>query len=178
MIKALLLILDPIRTWERIVVARRRWQLNLLLYFIPFLAVVTVAEGYGIKRWGKPRGEFARIQPVSPTQIVTYETAQVLLSLFIIFLMARLIKSLGETFHGRHTFGQTFTVAVYGVSPILLLRLLDAFPSVSPWLTWGVGVILFPTNDPYTEAGQDNGGDDERGHVLEAAHERALRVIT
>ena len=142
MIKALLLILDPIRTWERIVVARRRWQLILLLYFIPFLAVVTVAEGYGIKRWGKPRGEFARIQPVSPTQIVTYETAQVLLSLFIIFLMARLIKSLGETFHGRHTFGQTFTVAVYGVSPILLLRLLDAFPSVSPWLTWGVGVIL------------------------------------
>ncbi len=142
MIKALLLILDPIRTWERIVVARRRWQVILLFYFIPFLALVTFVEGYGMKRWGKPRGEFSRVQPLSLTQVVTYEAAEVVLSLFILFLMARLIKSLGETFHGRHTFGQTLTVAAYGLSPVLLLRMFDAFPNISPWLTWGVGIIL------------------------------------
>jgi len=42
MIKALLLIFDPIHTWERIAIARRQWQQILWLYFVPFLALVCV----------------------------------------------------------------------------------------------------------------------------------------
>lgn len=142
MIKALLLIFDPIRTWERVVVARRPWMQILLLYFVPFLVLVSFVEGSGIRRWGKPRGELDRLQALPLSQILIYELVQFLLTLLAVLLVAKLIKSMGETFHGRHTFAQAFTVAAYGLSPVLLLRMFDAFPSISPWLTWGIGVVL------------------------------------
>jgi hypothetical protein len=62
--------------------------------------------------------------------------------LAVILAGAHLIKMLGDTFRGRNTYAQAFTVAVYGLSPLFLLRLLDAFPSVNPWLTWGIGIML------------------------------------
>ena len=43
-----------------------------------------------------------------------------------------MVKSIGETFHGRHTYTQAFTTVAYSLSPLFLLRLLDAFPGVSP----------------------------------------------
>jgi hypothetical protein len=142
MIKALLLIFDPIHTWERIAIARRQWQQILWLYFVPFLALVCVVEGSGMRRWGKPRGELDRLQALPLSQILLFEVAQFALALLVVFLISKLIKSMGETFHGRHTFAQAFTVAAYGLSPVLLLRLFDAFPAISPWLTWFVGVVL------------------------------------
>ena len=30
----------------------------------------------------------------------------------------------------------------YGLSPLFLLRLLDAFPSVPPWVPWSIGILL------------------------------------
>lgn len=142
MIKALLLIFDPIRTWERVVVARRPWKQILWLYFLPFLVLVSCVEGYGIRRWGKPRGDLDRLQALPLAQILFYEAAEFVLALLTVLFVAKLIKSMGETFHGRHTFAQAFTVAAYGLSPVLLLRMLDAFPSISPWLTWALGVVL------------------------------------
>ena len=53
-----------------------------------------------------------------------------------------MVKSLGETFHGRHTYQQALTTVVYGISPILLLRAFNAFPGVSPWITWAIGVAF------------------------------------
>jgi uncharacterized membrane protein YecN with MAPEG domain len=79
---------------------------------------------------------------LSLSEAIAFETAQLMMSLGIVFLGARLIKALGETFHERHSFGQAFTVAAYGLSPVFLLRLLDAFPFISPWLTWGIGIAL------------------------------------
>jgi len=95
-----------------------------------------------MRRWGKPRGELDRLQALPLSQILLFEVAQFALALLVVFLISKLIKSMGETFHGRHTFAQAFTVAAYGLSPVLLLRLFDAFPAISPWLTWFVGVVL------------------------------------
>ena len=74
--------------------------------------------------------------------MVIYETAQSLLTLLVIVVCSVLIKILGETFHGRYTCQQTFTVVIYGLSPMFLLRLLDAAPAVVPWATWGIGIVL------------------------------------
>jgi hypothetical protein len=142
MIKVLLLLFAPVSTWTHIVAAQRRSITILLLYLLPFLLVTSALEGYGLVRWGKPRGLIPHLVIFSVCQSVVYETAQVLLSLGMVFFMAKLIKSLGETFHGRHTFRQAFTVSAYAFGPILMLRLLDAFPGLSPWLTWAIGVIL------------------------------------
>jgi hypothetical protein len=52
-----------------------------------------------------------------------------------------MIKSLSGTFHSRHTFKQTFTVAAYGLSPLFTLRLVDALP-INPWIAWAIGFFL------------------------------------
>jgi hypothetical protein len=101
-----------------------------------------MVEGFGLAHWGKPRGHGSHLKPFPLTQTLVFEIAQLLLSLGIVFLGARLIKSFGETFHGRHSFSQTFTVTAYGLSPLFLIRMLDALPWASPWLTWSVGIIL------------------------------------
>ena len=142
MIKALLLIFDPMATWERIVLARRSVAFVLVVHLLPMLLLVAVAEGYGLVHWGKWQGEIGRIKNCPVNEAVVVEVLQFLLSLGVVFIGANMIKSIGETFHGQHTYHQTFTVVAYGLSPLFLLRLLDAFSGVSPWITWSIGLIL------------------------------------
>ncbi len=142
MIKALLLIFSAEATWLRIAQLPRHWGAVLATYVVPMLLLVGVAEGYGMVHWGKPRGEIAKLKYFTGTYATAYEATQFVLALALVLFAAKLIKSLGETFHGRHTFSQTFTVAAYGLSPYFLLRLLNAFPQVYPWLTWIVGILL------------------------------------
>jgi hypothetical protein len=74
--------------------------------------------------------------------VIIFEVAQFLLFVGIVLIGARLIKSVGETFHGRHTFTQCFTLVAYGLSPLFLLHLLNAVKDISPWITWAIGIIL------------------------------------
>jgi hypothetical protein len=142
MIKALLLIINPAGTWEGIFRARRSLVFVLVVYLFPLLLLASAAEGYGLVHWGKWQGEITRIKQFPIREAIVIETAQFLLALVVIFVGANMIKSIGETFHGRHTYNQTFTAVAYGLSPLFLLRLLDAFSGVSPWLTWAIGIIL------------------------------------
>ena len=140
MINALLLMFSPVPTWERIAAAQRKWGSILAGHLVPLLLLASVAEGSGLVHWGKPHGNVPHFRTLSLAQAVRFETAQLFLSLAVVLLAAKLIKSLGETFHGRHSFGQAFTVAAYGLGPLFLLRMLNAFPWISPWLTWAVGI--------------------------------------
>jgi hypothetical protein len=142
MIKALLLIFDPAGTWEGIFRARRSLVFVLVVYLFPLLLLASAAEGYGLVHWGKWQGEIVRIKTFPLREAVVIETARFLLALVVVFVGASMIKSIGETFHGRHTYNQTFTAVAYGLSPLFLLRLLDAFPGISPWLSWAIGIIL------------------------------------
>jgi hypothetical protein len=142
MIKALLLIFDPIASWERVVRAQRSLPFVLLVFLLPLLLLSCVAEGYGILTWGKMQGEFVHLQKYSRQEVLCYETLQFVLGLLLVLVGAKLLKSLGETFHGRHTYAKAFTVVAYALSPLFLLRILDAHPSVSPWITWAIGILL------------------------------------
>ena len=82
------------------------------------------------------------LKKFSVSEAVVVEAAQLLLSLAVVFVGANLVKSIGETFHGRHTYTQAFTTVAYSLSPLFLLRLFDAFSGVSPWVTWAIGIIL------------------------------------
>lgn len=142
MIKALLLIFDPIATWERIVKAHRSLVFILVVYLLPLLVLTSAAEAYGLHRWGKWQAGVARVKEFSLGEALIFEALQLILSLVIVFVGAKLVKALGETFHGRHTYIQTFTVVAYSLSPMFLLRLLDTFRSVSPWVSWSIGILL------------------------------------
>ena len=145
MIKALLLVFNPAASWDNIVLAKRRWPVILLGYLLPLWLIAFAAEGYGLVHWGKPRGVISHINAFSHSEALIFEILQLLLMLVIVFVGARLIQALSETFHGRNTFGQAFTVAAYGLSPFFTLRILDIFPGVSGWAYWGtwtVGILL------------------------------------
>lgn len=142
MIKALLLIFSAEWTWQRIAEAPRKWGVLLVTYVLPMVFLSCAAEGYGLVHWGKARGQLARVVPFPIKQAVVFEAGQFLLLVGTVFLAAKLIKSLGETFHGRHNFSQTFTVAAYGLGPYFLLRLFNAFPAVPLWVTWIIGIVL------------------------------------
>ena len=145
MIKALLLIFDPTATWEGIFRARRTVTSVLLIYLFPMLLLVAVVEGYGLVHWGKWQGEVGRLRKFPVGEAAIIEAAQFLLSVLVVFLGTKMIKSIGETFHGRHTYTQAFTAVAYGLSPFFLLRLLDAFSWASawaPWVPWAIGISL------------------------------------
>jgi hypothetical protein len=142
MIKALLLIFDPMATWEGIFRARRSLVFVLVVYLLPLILLASAAEGYGLVHWGKWQGEIGRIKNVPVREAVIVEAAQFLLALVVVFVGANMIKAIGETFHGRHTYTQAFTTVAYGLSPLFLLRLLDAFSGISPWVSWAIGIIL------------------------------------
>jgi hypothetical protein len=164
-IKALQLIFIPTAGWERIVLDQRKLVSILAWYLIPMLLLPAAVEGFSMVHWGKSQsaatvvrkpvaqslglvywghaeGQHARLKRFSMKQTLSYEAMQFAASLGLVFIAASLFKSLGDTFHGRHTFLQTFTVAAYGLGPLFLLRLLDAHPYVPLWLTWTVGIFL------------------------------------
>ncbi len=142
MIKALLLIFEPVATWERIVQSQRRWLFVLTGFLLPLLFLTSLAEGFGLVQWGVVQKDMLRPKVFSLTEASVYLGAQALLSILIVIVAAWLIKSLGETFHGRHSFGQAFTAVAYGLSPLFAFRVLDAFPAISPWVAWGIGILL------------------------------------
>ncbi|MEK7707431.1 MAG: Yip1 family protein [Verrucomicrobiota bacterium] len=142
MIKALLLIFKPVWAWERVFRAQRSFAFVLLLYLTPMVLITVAVEGYGLVHWGRWQKDVTYLKKITPGEAVIYEFAHALLTFGLVFLGAKIIKSLGETFHGRHTYTQAFTTVAYGLSPLFLLRLFDAFPSIGPWTTWGIGIVL------------------------------------
>jgi hypothetical protein len=104
------------------------------------------AEGYGLHKLGKWQkgwqGELPRLKSYTSGETIIFEVAQIVLSMTVVFIGAKLTKAVGETFHGRHTYAQTFSAVAYGLSPLFLLRLLDVSASISPWVTWAIGIIL------------------------------------
>jgi hypothetical protein len=142
MIRALLLIFEPVATWERVFRTQRSLVFVLLANLFPMLILTGAAEGYGLMRWGKYRGEIAHLKLFSQREAVLFEVLQMALYLAIIFACALILKSMCDTFHGRHKYPQAFSTIVHGLSPLFLLRLLDALPSISPWVPWAIGILL------------------------------------
>ena len=142
MIRALLLLFNPVASWERVVEAKRGIVATILLSLLPLLVLVHAGEGYGLWHWGKQRGEFGHAVTLTQPVVLKFIAIQIGLSLILIFIGAFLVKAVGETFHGRHSYGEAFTVVAYGLSPYFLLRLLDALPREPWWLTWAIGIVL------------------------------------
>jgi hypothetical protein len=141
MIKPLLLVFEPARIWEEIHNAGRGVGFILATFLLPWLVISAVAEGYGLVHWGKWQ-DIGGLKTFSLQQTVVIECAQVLVLLLVVFVGANMVKAIGETFRGRHTYAQAFAVVAYGLGPLFLLHLLDAFSGINPWVPWGIGILL------------------------------------
>src|SRR5579862_6479226 len=101
MIKALMLVFNAASTWERIALSRRRWWTILIFYLLPLLVITGAAEGYGLIHWGKPQGEVSQIKHYTHSNALIFEALQLILFLLVVFIGAKLIKAVAETFHAR-----------------------------------------------------------------------------
>jgi Yip1 domain len=142
MIKALFLIFGSHSAWERVVEAGRGLAFVFAFYLLPMLLILAAAEGYGLMEWGKVQVNSGLVKKLTANEMVVFETAQTFLTLLVIVVCTYAIKSLGETFHGRHNYTRAFSVVAYGLSPLFLFQLLNAFPSINLWLVWVVGIML------------------------------------
>ena len=145
MIKALFLIFESNGAWQRVVEAGRGLGVIFAFYLLPMLLILSAAEGCGLMHWGTTQVNSGLIKKLTADEMVLFETAQALLTLAghrVVRAPMQAIKSLGETFHSRHNYTQAFTVVAYGLSPLFLFQLLDAFSSINLWLVWAVGIML------------------------------------
>jgi nitrate reductase NapE component len=141
-IRALFLIFNPVASWDRILEAQRSIRFLLVRYLLPMMLIVAFVEGFGMVVWGKPQTVIHRIQKFAVGEAVVYEIARFVMMLGVVAICGILIKVFGDTFRGRHTYRQTFTLVIYGLSPLFLFRLLDVTPMLNPWIAWGFGIVL------------------------------------
>jgi len=145
MIKALFLIFEPVAAWERVLQARRNFGFLFGFYLLPMVLTLAALEGFSLMEWGRRQHDSGGVKIFSAEEMMAYEIAQSLLTLAMVFICAQIVKALCNASYLRHNFTQGFTVAACGLSPLFLLRLLDLFPAINPWLTWGVGILLCVT---------------------------------
>src|SRR5262245_15910464 len=141
-VEPFMLTFAPVWAWERAYRSQRGFLSLLVLFVLPLLALSTVGEGYRLVTWGILQGEFAhrKLFLLGPT--IVFEAGQFLLSLIVVFVCAQMVKSVGETFHGRHTFSQAFAAVAYTLSPFFLLRLIDVIKDLPPWVSWAFGIVI------------------------------------
>jgi hypothetical protein len=142
MFKPFFLIFEPAATWGKIAQARRSFVYLLTAHLLPLILLGSVVEGWGVARWGKWQPTFDRIRNFSWSETITFEVIYSLLLMGVVLVCALLLLKISQTFFGRNNYREAFTTIAYSFSPLLLLRLLDAAPMMSPWASWMMGILL------------------------------------
>jgi len=141
MIKAFMLIFEPVLAWDGIALAKKSVRQVLFGFLVPLIFLSIGAEMAGIIYWGRHE-ELQGTFKLPRNQAIAYGISETILSFAMIFVAAKIVKSLAQNVHHRHTFTQAFTVVAYSFAPLFLVHVLDAFPVMNPWATFGVGMAL------------------------------------
>jgi hypothetical protein len=142
MIRALFLIFEPAAAWDRVIAARRGAGFLLVFYLLPMILIMAALEGFGLMESGRRQWDSGGLHKFTGGEMTAYEALQSLATIAVVFVCGQIVKALGNSSYSRHNFTQGFTVAACGLSPLFLLRLLDVFSGINPWLIWGVGILL------------------------------------
>ena len=142
MIKVLLLIVSPARTWERIAQANRGLLATLFLFLVPLLALTTAAESYALMKVGYQRGHFEQITFASENLAVRYGVTQMAAELLVVFVGALLIQWIAASTDHRRNYSRYFIAVAYGLGPLFMTHLLDCIPALNTWLCWSIGIAL------------------------------------
>jgi hypothetical protein len=142
MFLVLLMFFDPAGGWGRVAESARSIGRVLLLHLLPLLLIGCVAEGFGMMRWGKRVSQFGTLKIFTLDETVRYQACQFGVGLLVVCASAVVLRHLGNTFHRRQKFTQALAVSVFGLGPVFLMRVCDAFPAVYPWVPWIIGAVL------------------------------------
>ncbi|HTB82886.1 MAG TPA: YIP1 family protein [Candidatus Sulfotelmatobacter sp.] len=143
MLRVFFLLFEPAESWLKIAKARRGYVFILVLHLLPFIAAVTVAEGWGLMHWGRWQPRMQKIHVFSDARIVWhFEILQAALFLLVVLVGSLSLHFASETFHGKKSFLSAFTIMAYGVSPLLLSQFLNLIPALNLYVGWGIGITL------------------------------------
>lgn len=143
MIRALLLIFDGTRTWEKIKNEQHGVARISSSFLLPLLVLTSLGEALGILKLGLERGALTlKVMHASQELIIRYEVLRAMCILLIVYLGAFALQQIGASFHRRHSYRECFTTLAYSISPLLLLQILDGVPAVSTWACYGIGAFL------------------------------------
>jgi hypothetical protein len=142
MFKVFFLILVPEFAWDHISVARRGYLYILVTYLLPAIALVTGVEGWRLAKYGQWQSKYEVTKHFTSTAALHFEILHAVLFLTMVLASSILIYMAIESFHGRRSFLQSFTVAAYGYSPVFLFHLLNALPKIHPAIPWAIGAAL------------------------------------
>jgi len=144
MLTALLIILDGSATWEKLgaIPKHRVWRV-FFGYLAPILLLTIAVESYSLLKFGLREGEFVtRVVKPSQDLVIRYETIKTGLDLFIIFAGAWMLQKMGQGFHRKHSYSESFAALGYSLGPFFLARLLGAVPSINSWIPYTIGILL------------------------------------
>jgi hypothetical protein len=144
MLTALLLILDPSGTWEKIGATPKQSVVRVFIsYLLPLLILSGLVESFGLLKLGMDEGGFLE-RRVIPSQelVIRYQIAQTALDLVVIFIGAWLFQKMAEGFHRKHSYSESFATLAYSLGPFYLARMLDAIPALNTWICYGLGILL------------------------------------
>jgi len=143
MLRVFFLLFEPAESWLKIAKARRGFVFILALHLLPFIAAVTVAEGWGLMHWGRLQPRMQKIHVFSDAQIVWhFEILQAALFLLLVLVSSLLVYIASDSFGVKKNFLQAFTVMAYGFSPLLLSQFLNLIPALNLFVGWGIGITL------------------------------------
>jgi hypothetical protein len=141
MIKALLLIVAPAPTWERITRSRRSIPFIFFLYLLPTIALSIVIEvvghNYLVPTFGESGAKYI------PRELaIQWGVAELVAGLLVAILFCLVVQLCARTFHNRTTLTPCFAVAAYTLGPFYLVHIFDAIPVLSQWITLAVGIAF------------------------------------
>lgn len=141
MIKALLLMVAPAATWERIARSRRNIPFVFFLYLLPTIALSILIELAG-HNYLVPRFYESGARAMPRELAIHWGIAELVAGVLVAFLFCLIIQLCARTFHKRNTLTQCFAVAAYALGPFYLVHIFDAVPVLSQWVTLAVGIAL------------------------------------
>ena len=137
-----MLIFEPVDTWEKIMQANRKAGTVFLVHLLPMMLLSLGFEAFALVRWGETRSLSGDITRVTIQAAQNYALAHFVFLLVVIFLGARILQKLAQSFHSAHTYSQCFITLAYSLSPLFLGRVLDGWYFVDTWVCWALGATL------------------------------------
>jgi uncharacterized membrane protein YecN with MAPEG domain len=141
MLRALNLLFSPEAEWQKTALKPPHFATVLFISILPLMAAALAVEGYSLVKYGEMFRGLAQ-RAVSFERAVKYEVFYGAASLLAMFFGARLLRNVGKTFNLAASYSICFILIAFGYFPILLVRLMDAFPQINTWICWAVGAAL------------------------------------
>jgi len=144
MLKVFQLVFSPTTAWAKIAETQRSVIVVFLLNSLPLMLCGAALEGWGLRKLGVFTGELDRVKPIPLPldRVIRFEVFHLVMDLLLLFLAAKLLEWMFESFHSRSKFLPAFTTMAYSLGPFFVARGLAGIPSLNTWVCFAFSILL------------------------------------